>query len=271
MQRYRNDCIDWDDYSTSTGNLEIENEAKSLDRDIIIQFAGDDPNILVEAGKYVHHRAAAIDLNLGCPQKIAKRGHYGAYLLHDSELVVKLLTAMVQRLDCPITAKIRVLEDDEATLRLCRKMEKCGIQMLTVHGRTVDSSKLFTGPADWDIIKKIKNEVGIPVVANGGISCREDALRCLKETGADGVMSSEGLLENPKLFSEEGDRLFRTDYIRAQMQTVDDYMETVKLHCPQKQRVSKQDESVDSINVEVSLAYVLSQELVFAVTVMKHI
>lgn len=78
----------------------------------------------------------------------------------------------------------------------------------------------------------MKNCVNIPVIANGGVSCRDDALRCLAETGADAVMSSEALLENPKLFSEEGDRLFRDDYVRTQLRTVDEYMETVTSHAP---------------------------------------
>lgn len=73
---------------------------------------------------------------IGCPQKIAKRGNYGAFLLSDKEKVVNVLNAMVNCLDCPITAKIRVLSTVEETLDLCQAIEKCGVQMLTVHGRT---------------------------------------------------------------------------------------------------------------------------------------
>ena len=84
---------------------------------------------------------------------------------------------MVNELDCPITAKVRCLGTDEETLDLCKAIENCGVSMLTVHGRTVDSNKLFVGPCDWEIIRKVKNSLSIPVIANGGISCREDALR----------------------------------------------------------------------------------------------
>ena len=175
-KNYRSDCIDWDDYTHISG-IEEENKARELDKPLIVQLAGDDPDILVGAGKYLHHDVAAIDLNLGCPQKIAKKGNYGAYLLPDKALIVRLLTAMVTQLDCPITAKVRCLSTDDETLELCRAIEACGVSMITVHGRTVDSNKLFVGPCDWEIIRKVKSSLSIPVIANGGIFCRDDALR----------------------------------------------------------------------------------------------
>lgn len=151
-----------------------------------------------------HWKVSACDLNLGCPQKIAKRGNYGAYLLPDRKKVISVLDAMVRNLACPVTVKIRRLESDEETISLCQEIESIGVSMITVHGRTVTSSKLYTGPVDWKIIKDIKSAVSIPIIANGGVSCFSDALDCLQETGADGVMSSEALLENPKLFDIEG-------------------------------------------------------------------
>jgi tRNA-dihydrouridine synthase len=175
-KNYRSDCVDWDDYTHSAGSSSSE-ESRKLDKPLIAQLAGDNPDVLVAAGKYIHHDVAAIDLNLGCPQKIAKKGNYGAYLLPEKGLIVKLLSAMVQGLDCPITAKIRCLGTDEMTIDLCQAIEKCGVSMITVHGRTVDSNKLFVGPVNWDVIRKVKNSVSIPVIANGGISCRSDALR----------------------------------------------------------------------------------------------
>jgi tRNA-dihydrouridine synthase len=111
----------------------------------------------------------AIDLNLGCPQKIAKKGNYGAYLLPNKKRVLECLKAMVNNLNCPITAKIRCFDSVEETLDMCVAIENVGVKMLTVHGRTVDSLKMFTGPANWDIIRKIKQTLSIPVVANGGI------------------------------------------------------------------------------------------------------
>ena len=169
-------------------------------------------------------------INIGCPQKIAKRGNYGAYLLPDKQRIVSLLSAMVNELDCPITCKIRVLSTEEETLDLCHAIQDTGVSMLTVHGRTVESNKLFVGPANWDIIKKIKQSLTIPVIANGGISCLDDAMQCLAITGVDGVMSSEALLENPKLFSVEGDRLFREEYVRSQLDTVNEFIKILTSH-----------------------------------------
>ena len=231
-KKYREDCIDWEDYTHTSGNPDLELQARRADFPLIVQLAGDDPNVLVNAGKYVENspNVVAIDLNLGCPQKIAKRGNYGAYLLPDTDLIQRLLTSMVKELKVPITAKIRRLATDEETLHLCRVIESCGVSLLTVHGRTVENAKLYTSQADWDIIRKVKETVAIPVIANGGISCREDALQCLEYTGADGVMSSEALLENPKLFCEEGDLDFRTNYVRCQLSTATEFLQLVESH-----------------------------------------
>lgn len=226
--RYRGHCIDWDDYTHKGGLNEKEVEAKKLDQYQIAQIAGDDPEMVVAAGKLLQNDVVAIDLNLGCPQKIAKRGNYGAYLLPDTKLIVSLLTAMVNNLEVPITAKLRCLSTDYDTLKLMEAVEKCGVSMITLHGRTAESSKLYTGPVNWDIIKKVKSAVSVPLVANGGISCKADVERCLELTGCDAVMSSEGLLENPKLFSDEGDELFRNNYVKAQLATATEYLEIVE-------------------------------------------
>jgi tRNA-dihydrouridine synthase 1 len=101
----------------------------------------------------------------------------------------------------PVTAKIRVLPTEAATLELVQRIEATGVSMLTVHGRTKEQNKIHVGGADWAIIRKIKAAVSIPVIANGGVETYDDYMQCLAETGADAVMSSEGLLENPSVFS----------------------------------------------------------------------
>ena len=113
---------------------------------------------------------------------------------------------MVQELHVPVSCKIRTLHCDEETLSLVQAIEDSGVSLLTVHGRTAQQNKIYSGHADWDIIAKIKNKLQyVPVVANGGVSCYADVQSCLYHTGADGVMSSEALLENPRLFTEAGD------------------------------------------------------------------
>jgi len=200
-----------------------------------VQFCGNDPTTIVTAAKYVHNNVSAIDLNCGCPQKIAKRGNYGAYLLKNPDLIVSILEAMVKNLNCPITVKIRKLENMDDTINLCKRLENAGVSMITLHARTVDSSKLYTGPADWDVIKKCKENVNIPLVANGGISCYEDVVKCLEYTKCDAVMSSEALLENPRLFTKEGDYKFRHDYINSQFDIADQYIDLVKAYKLPKQ------------------------------------
>ena len=135
-KKYRGVCIDWDDYGRITDtpygvscSLD-ESGARSLEKNMITQLAGDDPETLIKAGKYLEHSGvAAIDLNLGCPQKIAKRGNYGAYLLPQTDRIVAALSAMVQNLDIPITCKIRRLPSDDDTLRLVEAIEKTGMHV----------------------------------------------------------------------------------------------------------------------------------------------
>lgn len=217
---FRHEVMDWLDYSHSNGQF-FADEARDLDQPLIAQFAGDDPQTLISAAKIIieSRNICAIDLNLGCPQNIAKRGNYGAYLLPDTERVLHILSNMVNSLDCPVTAKIRKLPKDEDTIRLVQSMEKCGVQMITVHGRYVTQRKQYTGAVDWDIIKLVKQAVNIPIVANGGIGNLGDALNCLEWTGADAVMSSEGLLENPRLFSKQGDYDFHHDFVHSQLES----------------------------------------------------
>ena len=111
--KYRETCIDWTDYSAHNGRAPAEaRESEALDGPIIAQFAGDDPDVVVAAAEHVlagGGGVAGVDLNLGCPQKIAKRGNYGAYLAEDADKVVSVLSAMVTRLNCPVSAKVRRL------------------------------------------------------------------------------------------------------------------------------------------------------------------
>jgi len=112
-----------------------------------------------------------------------------------------MVEKLAKNLKVPVTCKIRILPKEEDTMRLVKIIEDAGCSLLTVHGRTKEQNKQKVGKCDWDIIKRIKKTVKIPVYANGGIYNYEDAVKCLEYTGVDGVMSSESLLENPALFS----------------------------------------------------------------------
>ena len=109
----------------------------AADRPLVAQFCGDDPATLLAAARHVQGRCDAVDLNLGCPQAIARKGHYGAFLLPERDLVVSLVRALAGGLSVPVTAKIRLLPGDiDETISLALALQEAGCSVLTVHGRT---------------------------------------------------------------------------------------------------------------------------------------
>ena len=173
------------------------------DRPLIAQFCGHDPAQVLQAAQSIQHRVDAIDLNFGCPQNIAKKGRYGAFLLSDVDLMCRLVRTLHRHLSVPVTAKIRVLADADATLAMCLRLRASGLSLLTVHGRTIAAKKQDTALCDWRLIRRIKRALDIPVFANGGCETRQDVLRCLQATQCDGYMAAESLLANPAMFLDE--------------------------------------------------------------------
>jgi len=120
--------------------------------------------------------------------------------LSELDLLADIVTTLSQNLKIPVTCKIRVLPKEQDTLKLALLLQNSGCQILTVHGRTKEQKKDKTGPNNFDIIKKIKETLKIPVFSNGGIENLKDVKKCLEYTGVDGVMVSEAILGNPALF-----------------------------------------------------------------------
>ncbi|OJI85178.1 hypothetical protein ASPTUDRAFT_41331 [Aspergillus tubingensis CBS 134.48] len=176
----------------------------SFDRPLFVQFCANNPDDFLEAARHVAPYCDAVDLNLGCPQGIAKRGHYGAFLQEDWDLIYRLINRLHNELSIPVTAKFRIQETKEKTLEYAKMILSAGANIITVHGRRREQKGHNTGLADWSYIRYLRDNLPPETVifANGNNLNYEDLDRCLEETGADGVMSAEGNLSDPSIFSK---------------------------------------------------------------------
>ena len=171
-------------------------------RPISFQIFGSDEETMGYASKYISELADIVDINMGCPApKVVKNGD-GSKLLLDLEKAEKIIKAVVQNSDKPVTLKIRKGWDKNniVAVEIAKIAEQNGISAITVHGRT--RSEFYTGKADWDIIKQVKAAVSIPVIGNGDVIDEESALEMFKETNVDGIMIGRGAFGNPWIFRE---------------------------------------------------------------------
>ena len=168
------------------------------------QIFGNDPQIMAQAAGLALDISGCdfLDINMGCPMpKIANSGD-GCGLMRTPELAEKIVKAVVQAVDVPVTVKCRLGWDkgNVNVLEFSKRMEQAGAAMVCVHGRT--RSMLYSGTADWDMIRKVKEQLFVPVIANGDIVGPESALRCKKWTGADGIMIGRASFGDPWIFAQ---------------------------------------------------------------------
>lgn len=172
------------------------------ERPISMQIFGSDEESMMYATEQISKIADIVDINMGCPApKVVKNGD-GSKLLLDLEKAEKILIAVVNKSIVPVTLKIRKGWDKEniVAVEIAKIAERVGISAITVHGRT--RSEFYTGKADWDIIKKVKENVKIPVIGNGDVIDGETAKRMFEYTGVDGIMIGRGSFGKPWIFKE---------------------------------------------------------------------
>ena len=170
---------------------------------ISVQIAGADPRMLAQAAKYnVDQGAQIIDINMGCPAKKVCNVMAGSALLKDESLVGRILDAVVEAVDVPVTLKIRTGWDGQSrnALSIARIAEEAGVAALAIHGRTRACG--FSGYAEYDTIAAVKQEIRIPVIANGDIDTPERVEQVLQFTGADAVMIGRAAQGRPWMFRE---------------------------------------------------------------------
>lgn len=194
------------------------------DRPVIAQFCANDPATLVTAARHIEDQVDAIDLNLGCPQGIAKRGHYGSFLQDEWGLIYDIVRTAKTELKVPIWVKIRIFDDLDKTLDYACMLQTAGASVIAVHGRTREQKGRNAPLANWDIIKQITQVVTVPVIANGNVRNKQDADNAVKVTGAAAVMSAWALLDNPATFVGEDTSC------PSRMRLVYEYLEVAELY-----------------------------------------
>ncbi|MFH1292348.1 MAG: tRNA dihydrouridine synthase DusB [bacterium] len=181
-------------------------EFNEIERPIIIQIFGSDPQTISKAVKIVNEKFKpnGIDINMGCPvPKITGKNQAGSALMKDPNKAVEIVKKIKQdNPDIVVSVKTRLgWSKEDKILEFAPKLEQAGADLLTIHGRT--RAQGYSGQANWQVIGRVKQTIKIPIIANGDIANHDDMKRCLDMTGVDGVMIGRGALGNPWIFSEK--------------------------------------------------------------------
>lgn len=211
--------------------LEMLKGIDKLDIMVAVQIFGANPDVMAKAAKIITclYKNVFIDINMGCPvPKIAIKSGSGSALLKDLNKVKDIVSSVVESIDVPVTVKIRSGWDDKHinAVEVAKTCEEAGASAIAIHART--RAQGYSGNANWDIIKKVKESVGIPVIGNGDVTSCYLAKKMLDETGCDAVMIGRGAIGNPWLIKECVDYL--NDGSLPKEVTAKDKIEMIKYH-----------------------------------------
>lgn len=206
------------------------------ERPFAIQLFGNSADIIATAASMVEEKYSPdiIDLNFGCPANVLVKDGSGSVLLNFPEKIREIVSAVYEKVDTPVTAKIRVLHDMKKTLDIARIIEEAGASAIAVHGRT--QAQQYAGKAEHEYARSIKNELSIPVIANGDIVDGTSAKYVLEHTGCDALMIGRAAMSNPHVFTEishflrTGEKINHTDGCAQRIADFKEYVRLLELY-----------------------------------------
>lgn len=209
----------------------VETEITKLDKNhhpIVYQICGHKPHLMNYSARYLSQFADMIDINMGCPVNKVVKGQDGSALMRNPSLAQDLVKAVKDGTDKPVSVKFRLgyTADEMNYVEFGQQMQEAGAEFITIHART--RSQFYSGNADWKKIKKLKENVDIPVFANGDINSVDSAVQALEESSADGVAIGRGILGDPTLIHRVSTYLNTGERLPAP--TLDEKLEMMKLH-----------------------------------------